>query len=85
MTNPDYAISFLNTTSTVMATVFGFTIIFFVFWYENIGKHIELKLGKILKGYRLIKFYNKFEKTFFNNFLNGKIPFSKITYRYVLC
>ena len=80
MVNPDYAINFINTTTTVMATVFGFTIIFFVFWYENVGKNLKSKLGTKLKGFRLKKYYNKFEENFFKKFLKGKIFFSKLTF-----
>ena len=80
MTDPDYAINFINITTQIIATILGFTIIFWVFWYENIGKNLKLELGKKLKGFRLIKFYNKFERDFLNNFLKGKIPFTRIAY-----
>ena len=80
MIEPEYVINFLNIITQVTATILGLTIIFWVFWYENIGKYLKLKLGIRLKGFKLIKYYNKFERTFLINFLKGKILFTDKRY-----
>jgi len=65
MVDPDYVINFVNLSTQVHATLIGFIIIFWIFWYENIGKDLKMNLGKRIKMVTFWKGYNKFEKVFF--------------------
>ena len=74
MTNPDYAVAFFNVTTVVTATILGFVILSWIFWWENLGKNIKFELGKRIKYYSIKKFYIDFERNFFKSFERSKIP-----------
>jgi len=86
MTNPDYAVAFFNVTTVVTATILGFVILSWIFWWENLGKNIKFELGKRIKYYSIKKFYIDFERNFFKSFERSKIPipYSKKTYGDIL-
>jgi hypothetical protein len=83
MATPEYAMNFILITSEVTATLLGFLVVFWIFWYENIGKKLPVDFGKRKIGYRWLKFYMKFERKFFIKFLIAKIPFPFIKIRYI--
>ena len=82
MVEPEYAINFLTISTQVYATLIGFILIFWIFWYENVGKGLRLKLGKRIKMFTLLKVYNKFEKTVSKNFLKSRFLFTNKTIGY---
>jgi len=81
---PDFAFQYISILSELLITLLGFIIIFWVFWYENIGKELRLNLGKRMKGFKLLYYYMKFEKKFFRKFIHSKIFFSRKTYGDIL-
>ena len=82
MATPEYAMDFIQITSEVTATLLGFLVIFWIFWYENIGKKLPVDFGRKKMGFRWLKFYMKFERNFFLRLLIARIPipFSKSRY-----
>ena len=57
-----YVIEYFSTTSQIVTTILGFTIIIWIFWYENIGKNLKLQFGKEIKDIKVKDFYKNFEK-----------------------
>jgi hypothetical protein len=84
MIEPDYAFDFIGLTTQIITTILGFTIVFWIFWYQFIGSKLKLELGKRIKAYTVLYYYRKFENKFFDNFIHGRIPFTKKNYGYVL-
>lgn len=80
MTNPDYAIEFLNITTQATATLLGFTIISWIFWWENLGKNIKFEGESKITYHYFINGYRKIETTFLDYFLFGHIPFTNRIY-----
>ena len=84
MAEPDFAFQYISILSEIIITLLGFVIIFWVFWYENIGKNLKLNLGKRMKGFTLLLYYDKFENKFFKKFIEGKLLFTDKTYGDIL-
>lgn len=79
MTEIQYVIEHFSTTSQIVTTILGFTIIIWIFWYENIGKHSKLQFGEKIKDINIKNFYRNFEKlilekTIYRNLKKGRLP-----------
>ncbi len=73
MTNPEYAIEFIKQSTSLIATMLGFSIISWIFWWENFGKNSYVKNRKI-SHHKLGESYKKFEQKILNKILLIKMP-----------
>ena len=80
MTTPDYAIEFFNITITVTATILGFSIVSWVFWWENLGKNIKFEIESKITYYYFKNGYKKLEEIFLRYFLRANFPIFNKTY-----
>lgn len=80
MIEPQYVLNLLSITTQVTATILGFLIVFWIFWYENIGKKIDFVYGTRYIGKKYYVCFKKFENDFLNNFLRSNITLTHITY-----
>jgi hypothetical protein len=70
MVDPDYAVNFINITTEVIATIVGFLPIFFIFWYENIGKFLPTYYQTKRKEIKFTNFYEFLERKYLIKFTN---------------
>lgn len=68
MVNPEYAINYINIVTEVIATIVGFLPIFFIFWYENIGKFQPTYYGIKRREKKIINTYKFLEKKYLKKF-----------------
>ena len=79
MVNPENAVNFINIATQVTATLLGFGIFAYFFWYENVGKQIEVEITQRLKGFRIFRRDGKFHKKIIMNKKPLFMRFKKIT------
>lgn len=79
MVNPEYAVNFVSIATQVTATLLGFGIFSYFFWYENVGVKIKIEITQKLKGFRVFRRNGKFHKKIIMNKNPLFVKFKKFT------